>query len=87
MWTMVWSDVNPIAQSISHPRTTITTVVFDLNGIGLIDILPEKNKLNAEYFSVNIIKELDLTVYPTGRKLHSIYMCLHFDNVLSTICE
>jgi hypothetical protein len=82
MWMMARSNVGPIARPANHPRKTIMTIFFGIHGIALIDILPEKNKLNNEYFRENIIKELDPIVYPAGRKPHATRMCLHFDYAL-----
>jgi hypothetical protein len=42
MWTMARSDVDPIARPISHLRKTMMRVFFNINGIALIEILPEK---------------------------------------------
>jgi hypothetical protein len=47
MWTMAWSDVDPIARAINYPRKTMMRVFFSFNGIALIDILPEKAKLSS----------------------------------------
>jgi hypothetical protein len=82
MWTMARSDVDRIARPTSHSWKTMMTIFFGVKAIALIDILPEKIKLNSEYFRENIIKELDLIVYPTGRKPHATRICLHFDNAL-----
>jgi hypothetical protein len=37
--------------------------------------------LSSPEFEKNIIKELDLIVYPTGRKWHTTHICLYFENV------
>jgi hypothetical protein len=58
------------------------TIFFGVNGIALIDILPERAKSSSEYFKENITKELDLIGYPTGRKPHATRICLHFNNAL-----
>jgi hypothetical protein len=83
MWTMARSDVDPIAWSTSHHRKIMMTIFFGVNSIALINILPGKAKLSFEYLWKNMIKESDLIVYPVGRKLHAIRLCLHFDNALS----
>jgi hypothetical protein len=82
MWMMMPSDVDPTALPTSHPRQTMMTIFFGVNGIIFIDILPEKAKLSSEYFRKNIIKELDLIVYATKRKSHITCIYLHFDNAL-----
>jgi hypothetical protein len=80
MWTMARSDVDSIARPTSHHRKTMMTIFFGIKGIALIDILPEKTKLGSDCFKENMIKEIDLIVYTTGRKPQAIRMCLHFDN-------
>jgi hypothetical protein len=80
IWAMARSDVDPIARLINHPRKTLMTVFFGVNGIALINILLEKTKLSSEYFWKNLTKEFDLIVYSAGRKPHATRICLHFDN-------
>jgi hypothetical protein len=82
MLTMARSDVDPIVRPIKYPQKTMTMIVFGINGIALIDILPEKAKLSSEYSRENIIKEPDLIVYPARRKSQAICIYLHFDNAL-----
>jgi hypothetical protein len=84
---MAWNEVDPIAWPISHLRKTMMTVFFGVNGIALIDILPEKTKLSFEYFKENTIKEFDSVVYLTKQKSHANHMHLHFDNALFIIRE
>jgi hypothetical protein len=81
-WTIAWSEVDLIAWLVSHPPKAMMTVFFSVNGIALIDILPEKAKLNFKYFRKNIIKELDPIVHLSERKPHANHMRLHFDNAL-----
>jgi hypothetical protein len=82
MWTIAESDVDPIARPTSHPRKIMMTIFFGVNNITFIDILLEKAKLSSEYFKENIIKELDLVIYPARRKVEATHMYLHFDNIL-----
>jgi hypothetical protein len=77
---MARSKVDPIARPIRHPRKIMIKVFFGVKKITLIIILPETNKLSSEYFKENIIKELDLVVYPVGQKPCATRICLHFDN-------
>jgi hypothetical protein len=68
---MAQNDIDPIARSTSHPRKTIITIFFSIKGIALIDILLENAKLSSDELRENIVKEFDLIIYPTGRKLHN----------------
>jgi hypothetical protein len=80
MRTMMRNDLDPIARPTSHPRETMIKFSFDINSITIIDILPDKTKLSSEYFRENMSRELDLIVYPAGRKPHATRICLHFDD-------
>jgi hypothetical protein len=42
MWTMAQSDIDPIAWVTSRLRKTMIMIFFSLNGIVIVDILPEK---------------------------------------------
>jgi hypothetical protein len=42
MLTMARNDVDPIAESTSHPREIMIIIFFSVNDIAIIDVLPEK---------------------------------------------
>jgi hypothetical protein len=46
---MARSNVDSIARTTSHPWKTMMIVFFGVNDIALIEILPEKIKLNSEH--------------------------------------
>ena len=56
------------------------TVFFNGDGLHLIDILPQNQKINAEYFAESIVPSLVSVCYPDGRRCRARKCVVHFDN-------
>jgi histone-lysine N-methyltransferase SETMAR len=80
MWTLCPEKVDQV-QKVSHiTKKTIATVFFTGTGLHMIDILPQNQKTDAEYFSEYIIPSLVSICYPTGRSFRQRKCVVHFDN-------
>jgi transposase len=58
----------------------MVTVFFNGDGLHLIDILPQNQKMNAEYFAEVILPSLVSVCYPDGRRSRGRKCVVHFDN-------
>jgi hypothetical protein len=65
---------------LSFPRKTVRAVFFDVKGITNVEILRKKANLNSESFKENIVKEVDLIVYPIGQKPQTTSIYAYFDH-------
>jgi hypothetical protein len=61
-------------------KKTMVTVFFNGNGLHLINILPQNQKMNAEYFLEIILPFLISVCYPDGRRSRGRKCVVHFDN-------
>jgi hypothetical protein len=61
------------------------TVLFGVDGVHLLDILPTDAKLAFDYFCKNILEILEDVAYPDGRPAGTIRYILHFGN--SPVCK
>jgi hypothetical protein len=80
MWTLCLENADE-AQRPSHviEKTTVTVL---LNGIGMhmIDILPQNQKMNAEYFATNIVTSLASVCHLNGKRLWERQCIVHLGN-------
>jgi hypothetical protein len=58
----------------------MATVFFNGTGLPLIDILPQNQKMDAEYFAEHIMPSLVSICYPTGRSCRHRKAVVYFDN-------
>jgi hypothetical protein len=50
--------VDTIVQSSHKSRKTMVAVIFGVNGIGFVKILPKDTKLISEYFKDQVLREI-----------------------------
>jgi hypothetical protein len=67
MWARDRNCVDEKAPPTSHSQKTMITVFFGVDGITLLDILPNGAKLTSDYFCHNITGILERLVYPDVR--------------------
>jgi histone-lysine N-methyltransferase SETMAR len=95
MWALSFGAVEQIQRKTHHENKTMFTIFFNGTGEYFIDILPQGQTMNGQYFADHVIKPLARVCYPEGRKSHERRVDLHFDNapihrtkiVLETIRE
>jgi hypothetical protein len=80
MWTLCPENVDQVQRGSHITRKTMATGFFNETGLHMIDILPQNQKMDAEYFSEYIITSLVSICYPTGRSCRQRKCALHFDN-------
>jgi hypothetical protein len=80
MWTLYPENVDQV-QRASHITTkTMATVFFNGTWLHMIDILPQNQKMDAEYFTEHIMPSLVSICYPTGRSCRQRKGVVYFDN-------
>jgi hypothetical protein len=79
MWTLCPENVDETQRPSHIAQKTRFTVFFNGDGLHLIDILHQNQKMNAEYFAENIVPSLVSVCYPDGR-CRARKCVVHFDN-------
>jgi histone-lysine N-methyltransferase SETMAR len=80
VWAASWEDIGEIERPSHHQKKTMMTVFFNGSGAFSINLLPQGQKMNSNYFAENIIRPLSALCYPNGRQAHERRVSLHFDN-------
>jgi hypothetical protein len=80
MWTLCPENVDQVGSASPMSKKTMATVFFNGAGLHMIDILPQNQKMDAEYFPEDIIASLVSICYPTGRSFRQRKCVVHFDN-------
>jgi hypothetical protein len=65
MWTLCPENVDQVQRASHITEKTMPTVFFNRTGLHMIDILPQNQKIDAEYFSEDIIPLLVSICCPT----------------------
>jgi hypothetical protein len=80
MWTLDRDHLDPILHRSRRLRKTMVAVFFGVNGIGLVKILPQGQKVTSDYFKDAILHAIyrgSLGGWRLGRRTH---LTLSFDN-------
>jgi hypothetical protein len=80
MWAASWEDVDEVERSSHYREKIMLTVFFNGTGEVFLNMLPQRDTMDSDYFSDEIIGGLDQFCYPEGRKSRQRKMVLHFDN-------
>jgi hypothetical protein len=87
MWTLCPENVDELQHTSHAAKKTMVTVFFNGDGLHLIDILPQNQKMNAEYFAEIILPSLVSVCYSDGRRSRGRKCVVHFDNALIHISK
>jgi hypothetical protein len=68
-----------VKQQIVTQKFTLT-VIWEINGFHVIDLMTEQHSYNTQYFLNHILEPLLLAVFPDGGKPHSHRLSLHLDD-------
>jgi histone-lysine N-methyltransferase SETMAR len=80
MWCASWEDVEDIERPSHHQKKTMVTVFFSGAGNFTINLLPQGQKMNANYFAENVIGPLSNLCFPNGWNDGEERVTVHFDN-------
>jgi hypothetical protein len=80
MRTLCLENADQVQKASHITKKTMATVFFNGTGLHMIDILPQNQKMDAEYFSEYIIPSLVSICYPTGRSCRQRKCAVHCDN-------
>ena len=61
----------------------MVSIFIKKNGTFFVDLLPNGQKFNSEYFVDSIIPQINTLAYPKGYKYGNKRCSLHFDNAPS----
>jgi hypothetical protein len=67
-------------ESDDRYEKVILTVIWEIDGFRVVDIMLPRGFLNTEYFLIHIMDPLLAKVFPEGRKGHARRLSVHLDN-------
>jgi histone-lysine N-methyltransferase SETMAR len=79
-WDLSHGPVEKIQRKTNYQKKTMFTVFFNGTGDYFINVLPQGQTMNGQYFAEEVIKPLALLCYHGGRKAHGRHVEVHFDN-------
>ena len=68
---------------ITKKKKSMVSIFIKKNGTFFVDLLPNGQKFNSEYFVDSIIPQINTLAYPKGYKYGNKRCLLHFDNAPS----
>jgi hypothetical protein len=80
MWTLSPENVDRVQRDSHAAKKTMVTVFFNGDGLHLINILPQNQKTNAEYFAEIILPSFVSVCYPDERRSRGRKCVVHFGN-------
>lgn len=80
IWSLSYEYIPQYVPTRLHNKKYMLTVIWSVDGFKLINVMPEKEKFNSNYFIYNIIEPLACKIYPNGRNPHETKYVLHIDN-------
>jgi hypothetical protein len=80
MWTPCRENVDEVQHPSYTAEKTIVTEFWKSDGLHLIDILPQNQKINAECFAEIIVPSLVSICYPDGTRCRGGKCAVRFDN-------
>jgi hypothetical protein len=80
MWALSRDDVATKPRTDIQSKKFMFTIMWNPNGIHVVDRLPPDAKMNAAYYTTNILQPLHQTFFPTPRKPHGKKLVVHVDN-------
>jgi hypothetical protein len=79
MWTLCPDNFDQVQKASHITKKLMVTVFFNGTGLRMIDILPQNQKIDAQYFSEYVIPSLVSICYPTVRTCRRRKCVVHFD--------
>jgi hypothetical protein len=80
MWALSKDDVATKPRTEIQSKKFMFTIMWNPSGFYVIDRLPSGAKLNAFYYTTNILTPLQHCFFPKGRKPHGKRLVVHVDN-------
>jgi hypothetical protein len=80
MWTLCPENVDEVQGASHAAKKTMVIVFFNGDGLHLINIFPQNQKMNAGSFAEIILPSLVSVCYPDGRRCRERKSIVHFDN-------
>jgi hypothetical protein len=80
MWVLSRDDVVIKPKRVIDTKTFMATIIWNLHGFRVVDLLPDGSKFNMTYFLDNIVAPLQSVIFPAGRKKQERKLLLHIDN-------
>jgi hypothetical protein len=80
MWTLCLANIDQVQHPSHVAKKTMITVFFKGTGLHMIDILPQNQKVDTEYFAEHILRSLVSICYPMGKSSRQRKYVIHFDS-------
>ena len=82
-WVLADEDPGEIVEPSIYQKKIMVTIFVRKNGTFFVELLPQGQKFNSEYFVDSIIPLISDLAYPNGYKSGEKKCLLHFDNAPS----
>jgi hypothetical protein len=82
MWTVCPESADKVQRPSHITKKATATVSFKGTGMDMTDILPQNQKINAEYSAPDTVTKFASVCYPNGRRLRERECSFHFDKAL-----
>lgn len=82
-WVLAGDDPGEIVIGSNYQKKSMVSIFIKKNGTFFVDLMPNGQKFNSEYFVNSIVPQINSLAYPDGYKFGRKKCLLHFDNAPS----